>query len=132
MAWFLAVMGEKRVLLMGVLYAVTITVALGYNLNAGRTHRPAAKVWVLGGLVCLILAPVRSLWGVCAFFTFIAVMVLVPGRRKPVKFGECIIQNENREAQSGRVFRCTNKPREGFCEDLCGVDGPGLGLIITR
>ncbi|MEW6171573.1 MAG: hypothetical protein AB1510_00685 [Bacillota bacterium] len=54
MAWFLAVMGEKRVLLMGVLYAVTITVALGYNLNAGL---------IVKGVVAVLLTLIGNMLG---------------------------------------------------------------------
>lgn len=43
-----------------------------------RTHRLAAKVWVLGGLICLVLAPVRSPAGAYVFFACVAVMVLAP------------------------------------------------------
>ncbi|WP_334110722.1 SdpI family protein [Thermodesulfitimonas autotrophica] len=43
-----------------------------------RTHRLAAKVWVVGGLVCLALAPFRTLWAVVAFFAALTLMVLVP------------------------------------------------------
>lgn len=43
-----------------------------------RTHRLAAKVWVLGGLVCLVLAPFRTLWAVVAFFCVLTLMTLVP------------------------------------------------------
>lgn len=43
-----------------------------------RTHRLAAKVWVLGGFVCLAMAPFRALWAVVGFFTAITLMVLVP------------------------------------------------------
>jgi uncharacterized membrane protein len=102
------------------LYAVTVGVALGYNLDAGllvkagvallftllgnimgqlkhnyfvgiktpwtlaseevwqRTHRLGAKVWVLGGLICLVLSPVRALWGAYAFLACIVLMALVP------------------------------------------------------
>ncbi|SHF71196.1 Uncharacterized membrane protein [Desulfofundulus australicus DSM 11792] len=43
-----------------------------------RTHRLAAKVWVLGGLICLVLAPVRSPAGAYVFFACVAVMGLAP------------------------------------------------------
>lgn len=43
-----------------------------------QTHRLAAKVWVLGGLICLVLAPVRSPAGAYVFFACVAVVVLAP------------------------------------------------------
>ncbi|MEW6771452.1 MAG: SdpI family protein [Bacillota bacterium] len=43
-----------------------------------RTHRLASKVWVIGGLICLALAPVRAPWGTQAFVACLAVMAIVP------------------------------------------------------
>lgn len=43
-----------------------------------RTHRLAARVWVLGGLVCLALAPVQASWSPHAFVACLIVMGLVP------------------------------------------------------
>ncbi|MEW6171605.1 MAG: SdpI family protein [Bacillota bacterium] len=43
-----------------------------------RTHRMAAKLWVLGGLVCLALTPVRAPWGTHAFIACMAVIGLAP------------------------------------------------------
>ncbi|WP_083774340.1 SdpI family protein [Ammonifex degensii] len=43
-----------------------------------RTHRLAAKVWVLGSLACLPLAFCQGLWAEVTFFSIIVLMVLVP------------------------------------------------------
>ncbi|MFZ5897721.1 MAG: SdpI family protein [Bacillota bacterium] len=43
-----------------------------------RTHRLAARVWVLGGLVCLALAPVQAPWSPHAFVACLIVMGLAP------------------------------------------------------
>ncbi|MDD4587493.1 MAG: SdpI family protein [Heliobacteriaceae bacterium] len=43
-----------------------------------QTHRVGARVWVLGGLVCLATAPVEAVWGAYVFFAAVAVMVLIP------------------------------------------------------
>lgn len=43
-----------------------------------RTHRLAAKVWVAGGIICLGVAPVQNIWGVCIFFAAIGVMAVLP------------------------------------------------------
>lgn len=43
-----------------------------------RTHRLAARVWVLGGLACLALAPVQAPWSPHAFVACLSVMGLAP------------------------------------------------------
>lgn len=43
-----------------------------------RTHRLSGKVWVLGGLICLGLAPANTLWSAIAYFACMAAMVLIP------------------------------------------------------
>lgn len=43
-----------------------------------QTHELGAKVWVIGGFICLALVPVPSPWGAHAFIACFAVMVLVP------------------------------------------------------
>lgn len=43
-----------------------------------KTHRLGAKVWVLGGIVCLIMAFVDNIWGAIVFFAAIIIMTLIP------------------------------------------------------
>ncbi|MGB9791525.1 MAG: SdpI family protein [Thermacetogeniaceae bacterium] len=43
-----------------------------------RTHRLGAKVWVAGGLACLLTAPVPGAWGMAIYFAAIAAMVAIP------------------------------------------------------
>ncbi|MGI5921084.1 MAG: SdpI family protein [Syntrophomonadaceae bacterium] len=43
-----------------------------------QTHRMGAKIWVAGGLVCLVMAPIKSVWAAYVFFTSIMIMTLVP------------------------------------------------------
>lgn len=43
-----------------------------------RTHRLAAKIWGIGGFVCLVLAPVQAPWSTRVFVACLAVMALVP------------------------------------------------------
>ena len=43
-----------------------------------RTHRMASRIWVMGGLVCLAMAPVSSAWAAVVFFTAVMIMALVP------------------------------------------------------
>lgn len=103
-----------------IIYAATIMVALGYNVNIAliikalvailllvignfmgqfrhnyfvgiktpwtlnsekvwqKTHRLGAKIWVIGGLICLAMAPVQDAWSAWVFFAAIMMMVLVP------------------------------------------------------
>ncbi|NLC07818.1 MAG: SdpI family protein [Syntrophomonadaceae bacterium] len=42
------------------------------------THRFSGKLWVIGGLITLLLAPVQALWGVYLFFTVIVILVVLP------------------------------------------------------
>ncbi|MEW6181810.1 MAG: SdpI family protein [Bacillota bacterium] len=42
------------------------------------THRLGAKIWVLGGLVCLAMAPFQTIWSAYVFIAVITVMALVP------------------------------------------------------
>lgn len=43
-----------------------------------KTHRLGARVWVLGGIVCLLASFMDSVWGTGLFFASLMVMVLVP------------------------------------------------------
>lgn len=43
-----------------------------------KTHRLGARVWVAGGIVCLITAFISSIWAAVVFFSAIVIMVLVP------------------------------------------------------
>ncbi|RDV84715.1 SdpI family protein [Ammonifex thiophilus] len=43
-----------------------------------RTHRLAGRVWVLGSLICLLLAFFQGLWSEITFFAVTTLMVLVP------------------------------------------------------
>lgn len=43
-----------------------------------RTHRVGGRIWVIGGLVCLLLSPVQTAWSAIAYFTIIMLMTLVP------------------------------------------------------
>lgn len=43
-----------------------------------RTHRFSGKLWVIGGLITLFLAPVQALWGVYLFFMVIVILVVLP------------------------------------------------------
>jgi uncharacterized membrane protein len=43
-----------------------------------RTHRFSGKLWVIGGLITLLLAPVQALWGVYLFFIVIVILVVLP------------------------------------------------------
>ncbi|MGE5422908.1 MAG: SdpI family protein [Ignavibacteriales bacterium] len=42
------------------------------------THRTGARIWVLGGLICLATAPVREVWGFWIFLIVVAIMSIVP------------------------------------------------------
>ncbi|MEN6350635.1 MAG: SdpI family protein [Syntrophomonas sp.] len=42
------------------------------------THRLGGRIWVVGGLVCLAVSFVNSLWGAVVFFTAIMFIALTP------------------------------------------------------
>jgi uncharacterized membrane protein len=43
-----------------------------------RTHRVGGRIWVIGGLICLIMAPFHTTWSAIAFFTIIMIMTFIP------------------------------------------------------
>jgi len=43
-----------------------------------RTHRMAGKIWVAGGLICLLLSPFDTVWSAVVFFSAIMIMAIVP------------------------------------------------------
>jgi uncharacterized membrane protein len=43
-----------------------------------RTHRMGSKLWVAGGLICLLLSPVNASWAAVVFFTTIMIMAIAP------------------------------------------------------
>lgn len=108
------------VLFMGILWAVTVLVALGYPVNVAlvikamvavlllvignfmgqfrhnyfvgiktpwtlaneevwhRTHRMAARIWVLGGLLCLSMAFFQTTWAAYIYLGSVLTMVIIP------------------------------------------------------
>lgn len=43
-----------------------------------RTHRMGGRIWVLGGLLCLAMAPFQTSWSAYLFFAAIMLMTIVP------------------------------------------------------
>ncbi|MEN6327469.1 MAG: SdpI family protein [Syntrophomonas sp.] len=43
-----------------------------------RTHRLGARIWVVCGLICLAMAPVKASWGAYVFFAALLFMVIIP------------------------------------------------------
>ncbi|NLG33552.1 MAG: SdpI family protein [Syntrophomonadaceae bacterium] len=43
-----------------------------------RTHRMGSRIWVLGGFLCLAMAPVNTSWAGVVFFAAIILMALIP------------------------------------------------------
>lgn len=118
------------VLFMGILWAVTVLVALGYPVNVAlvikamvavlllvignfmgqfrhnyfvgiktpwtlaneevwhRTHRMAARIWVLGGLLCLVMAFFQTTWAAYMYLGSVLIMVVVPTIYSYLLFGK--------------------------------------------
>lgn len=118
------------VLFMGILWAVTVLVALGYPVNVAlvikalvavlllvignfmgqfrhnyfvgiktpwtlaneevwhRTHRMAARIWVLGGLLCLVMAFFQTAWAAYMYLGSVLIMVVVPTIYSYLLFGK--------------------------------------------
>ncbi|MGS0763518.1 SdpI family protein [Syntrophomonas curvata] len=108
------------VLFLGILWVVTVTVALGYPVNVAlavkaavavllivignfmgqfrhnyfvgiknpwtlaneevwyRTHRMAARIWVLGGLLCLAMSFFQTPWAAYVYLGSVLIMVIMP------------------------------------------------------